>query len=73
MYSAMVKLDKTNNVIDVTNALKLLFGKDHTIKNIVNNIGSNYGSKKVTALDNYLTCQDIVTANLNVSKIIGYQ
>ncbi len=48
----LVKLNKVNSDFGANNVSKLLFGKDRTIKNIVNNIGSNYGLKKVTAFGN---------------------
>ena len=49
---SLVKPNYINSASGVDNAKKLLFGKSHMSKNITNNNGLNYGSKKVTAYDN---------------------
>ena len=69
----MVKPNNLNNDLNVEFVQKLLFGKSRMSNDQENNIGLNYGSRKAIALDNYQIYQDTVIANLNVSKIIGYQ
>ena len=54
------KLYKTNNDSDVKNVSKVLFGKTLITKDIVKNIGSNFGLKKVTAFVNFANYPDTV-------------
>ena len=67
----LVKQDKINNGFDVKHVIKLLYGKTFTIKDIVRNIGSSYGLKKVIAFVNYVNYLDTVILNLKALKSIG--
>ncbi len=69
----MAKRNKTNNDIDVTDASKLSFGENHITDTIGNDIGSSYGSKKVTAFGNYVIYLAIVILSSNALKITGWR
>lgn len=71
MSNATAKLNYRNNVSVAINALKHLFGKHYTIASIADNTGLNCGSLKAIAFANYVTCQDIASRLLYVSKTIG--
>jgi len=62
---------KTNSAFSVAIVQRSLFGKDHSIKNIKNNIGFNYGCKKVFPYVRSLKFQDTVNPSSNESKTIG--
>ena len=66
-----VKPNKKSNDSDARNVLKVLFGKILITKDIVKNIGSNYGLKKVTAFVSFANYQDIALLSLKGSKDIG--
>ena len=68
---SMVLPNKIDNVSGVSIVSKLSFGKDHSIKNIKNNIGFNYGCKKVFQYARLLKFQDTANQSLNESKITG--
>ena len=67
----MGKPNRTSEGTDVKTAPKLLFGEDLMLNDSKNNIGLNYGPKKVIAYDNYAKFQVIVSLNSSASKIIG--
>jgi hypothetical protein len=67
----LAKPGKRNNGFDVKHVTKLLSGRIPVIKNIVKNIGSNFGLKKVTVFVSCVNCQDIAILNLKASKNIG--
>ena len=67
----MVEQGKTNNGFDVKHAIKLLYGRIFVTKDIVKNIGSNYGLKKVIAFVNYANCLGTAILNLRALKNIG--
>ncbi len=70
-FNVLVKHGKINSVFDASNVLKLFSGKILAIKDIVNSIGSNYGSLKATALDNLVIYPDTAALNLKTSSAIG--
>ena len=59
----MVRHAKTNNVLNVKNVIKLIFGKKKQINIIANNTGSNYGLMKVIRYGNYVFFLGIVDQN----------
>lgn len=63
--------DKRSNGFDVKRVRKLLYGKISAIKDIVKNIGSGYGLKKVTVFVNYVTCRGTVILKLKALRNIG--
>lgn len=68
---SMVLPNRINNVSDVSIVTKLLSGKDHSIKNIKNNIGFNYGCKKVFPYARLLRFQSTANQSSNESKTTG--
>lgn len=70
-FNVLVKHGKINSVFGVSNVLKLFSGKILATKDIVNNIGSNYGSLRATALDNLVIYPDTAALNLKTSSAIG--
>jgi len=67
----MVKHAKTNNVLNVKNVIKLIFGKKKQINIIANSTGSNYGLMKVIRYGNYVFFLGIVDQNYIASRTIG--
>lgn len=67
----MVKHAKTNNVLDVKNVIRLIFGKKDQINIIANSTGLNYGLMKVIRYDNYVFFLGIVDQNCIASRTIG--
>lgn len=72
MLNVMEQHDRINNVFNVKHVLKLLFGKNGTTKNIVNNIGLSYGLLKAIPFVNYPSFQATADQNLKESKITGF-
>ena len=62
---------KINSAFSVAIVQRSLFGKDHSIKNIKNNIGFNYGCKKVFRSARLLKFQDTANRSSNESKTTG--
>ena len=69
--SFSAKRNRINNASDVTHVKKLSFGEISLTKNIVKNIGSNYGLKKVIVSANFVTYLDIVILRLKALRNIG--
>ena len=67
----MVRHAKTNNVLNVKNVIKLIFGKKKQINIIANSTGSNYGLMKVIRYGNYVFFLGIVDQNYIASRTIG--
>jgi hypothetical protein len=61
----LAKLNSANNVFDVGNAVKLLYGKSPMLRNITNNIGLNYGSLKAIQSGDCANYQTIAVLNYN--------
>lgn len=70
-FNALGKRLTKNKDLDVSHVVKHLFGNSHMLKNVMNNNGSNFGSKKAIRSDSYVICQAIVMQNSNESKTIG--
>lgn len=70
-FNVLVKHGKINSVFGANNVLKLFSGEILAIKDIVNNIGSNYGFLKATALDNLAIYPDTAVLNLKTLSAIG--
>ena len=71
MLNFLEKQDKKDNDSDAKNVSKALFGKMFITKDIVKNIGSNYGLKKVTVFVNYANYLDTVILRLKELRDIG--
>lgn len=69
--NCVAKQDKINNGFDAKHVIKRLSGEIFTIKNIVKNIGSNCGLKRVTVSVNYANYLDTALLNLQALKDIG--
>lgn len=67
----MVRHAKTNNVLNVKNVIKLIFGKKKQINIIANSTGSNYGLMKVIRYGNYVFFLGVVDQNYIASRTIG--
>ena len=71
MLNAMAKPNNINNVFNVRVALKLLFGKNLTIKSTVNRFGSSFGSPKAIQSVNCPNYRATALQNLKGSRITG--
>lgn len=63
--------NKISSDFNVPTALRNSFGKDHSTKNTVRNIGLDYGCKKVCPCDSCFTYLATANQSLNESKTIG--
>lgn len=57
---------------DVTDALKLLFGKDRTTNIIVNNVGFSCGYRKAIQSDDFANFPATASLNLDALRAIGF-
>ncbi|OIO38043.1 MAG: hypothetical protein AUJ72_03285 [Candidatus Omnitrophica bacterium CG1_02_46_14] len=71
MLNATEQRDRINSDFNVKPVLKLLFGKNNTTKNIVNAIGSNFGSPKAIRSGNYVRSQATALPSLNELRTTG--
>jgi len=71
MSNYMVRHAKTNNVLNVKNVIKLIFGKKKQINIIANSTGSDYGLMKVIRYGSYVFFLGIVGQNCIASRTIG--
>ena len=72
MLNITAKLNNISNVIDASNALKLLFGEDPITASVAFNIGLSYGLLKAIALDNYANCPATVIPSLKKLSSFGF-
>jgi hypothetical protein len=67
----MEKLIKINRDFVASDALKHIFGKSLTIKNIVSRAGLNYGLMRLILYGNYVFFPDTVNQNYIALRITG--
>jgi len=67
----MVKRTKIDNVLDVKNVIKLIFGKKKQINIIASSTGSNYGLMKVILYGSSVFFPGIADQNYIASRITG--